>query len=379
MSTGIKRVLYIFATLPIGGAEEHLKTMVMNIESYGFKPTVCTIGEKGLIGEEIESLGVEVITLGRMKGKGFDPRIIKELMALIREKEIDIVHTHLYHANMYGRAAALATRVPVVATEHNVYKSYKRKRSVINRLLAKKTDAMIAVSRAVKDEICKRDSIDSAKVEVIYNGIEVERFKVPDAQEKRSAKTALGIEPDIRLAGTISRLSKQKGHTYLLRAFVELTSLFPDLRLLIVGSGPLEAELKSEAKEFGLSESVIFLGARRDVPEILKALDIFVMPSLWEGFPVSLLEAFATALPVVVSPVGGVADAVEDSVSGLFVEPEDVEGLVVQTSKLLNDNEMASRLGKEARKIVEKRFSVSTMLASMTNLYNEVLGKRGAA
>lgn len=374
----VKRVLYIIATLPIGGAEEHLKTVVANIDSYGFKPTVCCIGEKGLIGEEIESLGVEVITLGRMKGKGFDPRIIKGLMALIKEREIDIIHTHLYHANMYGRAAALAARVPVVATEHNVYKSYKKKRSVINRLLAKRTDSMIAVSMAVKDEICKRDSIDPAKVEVIYNGIEVERFKVPDAEEKRRAKVALGLEPDIIVAGTISRLSKQKGHTYLLRAFADLTRSFPELKLLVVGSGPLEDELKSQAEKLGLSESVIFTGARRDVPEILKALDIFVMPSLWEGFPVSLLEAFATGLPVVVSPVGGVVDAVKDRVSGLYVEPEDVDGLVAQISKLLKDNEMATGLGTEARKVVEESFSVSCMVDSLAELYTDVLARRGA-
>jgi glycosyltransferase involved in cell wall biosynthesis len=265
----------------------------------------------------------------------------------------------------------------VVATEHNVYESYKLKRSIINRLLAKKTFKMIAVSSAVKDEICRRDSIDPAKVEVIYNGIEVGRFTVPEANVKERAKIALGLDPKSPVIGTISRLSRQKGHKYLLNAFVDLVGSFPELKLLIVGSGPLEEELKVMAQKLGLSKSVIFTGARRDIPEILKALDIFAMPSLWEGFPVSLLEAFATGLPVVASPVGGVADAVEDNVSGLLVESQDVKGLVSALSKLLNDSALALRLGKEARGIVEERFSVSTMMDSMTKLYTDALEQRG--
>ena len=373
-----KRVLYIFATLPIGGAEEHLKTVVLNLKPYGFTPVVCCIGDKGVIGEEIEAAGVSVITLEKMKGKGFDPMIIKDISTLIKREGIDIVHTHLYHANMYGRSAALAARVPVVATEHNVYKSYKKKRSIINRLLAKKTDKMIAVSRAVKDEICARDSIAPAKVEVIYNGIEVDRFKVPSAEEKSAARVKLALDPKAPVIGTISRLSKQKGHTFLLKAFAELLASFPDLRLLIVGSGPLDEELRSEARELAIEENIIFTGARRDVPEVLKAIDIFAMPSLWEGFPVSLLEAFATGLPVVATPVGGVADAIERNLSGLLVEPEDVQGLKYALTKLLEDKEFAASLGKEARAVVEDRFSVTTMLDSMTSLYKDILEKRKA-
>ncbi|MEE9543044.1 MAG: glycosyltransferase [Thermodesulfobacteriota bacterium] len=377
--SGVKKVLYIFATLPIGGAEEHLRTVVANLEPCGFTPMVCCIGEKGIIGEEIEALGVEVTALGRMKGKGFDPRIIKELMALMKDKKIEIVHTHLYHANMYGRAAALACKIPVVATEHNVYKSYKRKRSIINRLLAKKTDRIIAVSGAVSDYICSRDSIDPAKVEVIYNGIEVDRFRVPTDEEKNKARVELGFDSSQTILGTVSRLSKQKGHTYLLKAMVSLSKSYPDLKLLIVGSGPLDSVLKAEAKELGLLGSVEFLGARRDIPVILEVLDLFVMPSLWEGFPVSLLEAFATGLSVVASNVGGVADAVEDRVSGMLVEPTDVDGLTDSISAVLNDKELRRKLGTNAREVVEERFSVSGMVGSLAKLYDDVLARRGRA
>ncbi len=372
-------ILHVFSTLPIGGAEDRLRTLLLNMDRDRFHPVVCCIGEKGVIGDEIESFGFEVISLGRMKHRRWDWRIVRDLISIIRDRKIDLMHTQLYHANMYGRLAAFRAGVPVVITECNVYKTYKFKRKVINRFLGKRTDRVIAVSNSVRDYVLERDGLDPAKVTVVNNGVDITRFKPATNQEKVEIRRSLGIDPDLELLGTVSRLSSQKGHTYLLKAFASTLEAFPDLKLLIVGSGSLEEELKREAAGLDLIDSVRFLGARRDVPEILKALDIFVMPSLWEGFPRALLEAMATGLPVVAARVGGVPDAIEDRVSGLLVEPTDVDGLADSVSAVLTDSALAMKLGNNAREVVEGSFSVSFMADNMARLYREVLERSGAA
>lgn len=371
------KILHLFSTLPIGGAEDRLRTLLLNMDKDRFDPLVCCIGEKGVIGEEIASFGFEVISLNRMKHRRWDWRIVRDLTSLIRDRKIELMHTQLYHANMYGRLAAFRANIPVVITECNIYKSYKYKRKVINRFLGKRTDRVIAVSNSVRDYVLGRDGLDPAKVIVVNNGVDITRFKPAANKEKVEARRSLGIEPEVELLGTVSRLSTQKGLSFLLKALASILNRSPDLKLIIVGSGSLEEELKDEAARLNITDSVRFLGARRDVPDILKALDIFVMPSLWEGFPRALLEAMATGLPVVAARVGGVADAIEDSVSGLLVEPTDVQGLAASISEMLNDSALAERLGKKAREVVEADFSVSGMVDSMAKLYTEVLALRG--
>jgi glycosyltransferase involved in cell wall biosynthesis len=366
-------ILHVFATLPIGGAEEHLRTVLLNMDAEKFKPLICTIGEPGAIGDEIASLGFPVVSLGRMKKKSWDRLIVKDLRAIIRERKIDLVHAQLYHANMYGRVAALMERVPAIITEHNVYEKYKYKRRLVNRFLGKKTSRVIAVSKPVRDYIIKRDSLDPAKVEVIYNGIECERFSRPSPAERERARRGLGLGPDIVAVGMISRLARQKGHVFMLRALGEAKKQAPGIKLIVAGDGPLRDELAGEAKRLGLMGDVVFLGARRDVPAILKALDIYAMPSLWEGHPMALLEAMSTGLPVVASRVGGVPDVVEDGVNGILIVPEDAFALASRMVELAKNPELRERLGKEAGVLVGERFSAKAMVERMERLYVEVV------
>lgn len=363
--------MYLFMDLPVGGAEEHLLTVLRNIDTNSFCPTVCCIREKEQIGEEIEKLGIEVLSLKRMS-KRIDFRIVSDLRKIIRQRDIHLVHSHLYHANMYGRIAAFLSGIRSVITEHNVYlKKYKLHRRFVNWLLAKRTGRIIAVSEMVRNYVIARDWIGSGEVEVIHNGIDLSRFS--SRLGRADAREKLGIPADCFLLGIVGRLSEQKGHIYLVRAMPSLKERIPEIKLLVIGPGALETSLKKEAASLGLGESVLFLGSRRDIPDLLAALDVFVMPSLWEGLPIALLEAMSFSLPVVVSEVGGVAEIVVNGKNGFLVPPRDGAALFRTISGLYNRRDLRTVLGENARKTVAEKFNAVTMTRRLEAVYRAVV------
>ncbi|MBE9531204.1 MAG: glycosyltransferase, partial [Proteobacteria bacterium] len=196
---------------------------------------------------------------------------------------------------------------------------------------------------------------------------------------KRAARESIGLPKDKVLIGTISRLATQKGHCYLFEAFKILKARVPGLSLVIAGDGPLKDELAELVRSLGIADDVIFLGARRDVSSILKALDLYVLPSLWEGLPMALLEAMATSLPVVATRVSGVPEVIEDDVSGMLVEAKDAKAFAAAMERVLVDSALAQRLGKSARETIEERFSATAMVNSMAELYLEVLEQNNVA
>lgn len=367
------RLLYIFVNLEIGGAEEHLLTVLKKMDRERFEATVCCIGKKGRIGEEIERLGYEVISLDRMKRKSFDPRVIFGLVRLMKIKDIQVVHAHLYHASLYGRLAAWFAGVPVVVTVHNIYtgSSLKLRRRLLNRWLSGKTDRLIAVSHAVRSDILNHDGISSEKVQVIYNGIDSARFN--SSMTQGEARRRVGI-PDGRFwLGIVARLDPQKGHTFLLDAIRKCLDQWGDsLSLLVVGKGGEEARLKEQAASLGLQDRVFWMGARRDIPEILRALDLFVMPSLWEGLPLSLLEALASGLPVIATSVGGVGEVIEHGKSGLLISPKNVDELASSIHLLYLGPEQREALGAGGLARVMEMFSQDKMVSELFSLYRKV-------
>lgn len=363
-------ILYLFVTLPIGGAEEHLLTVLKNLDLTQYNPIVCCIREKGVIGEEIENRGIAIISLNR-KSKSWDFRIVMDILKIIQTKNIQLIHTHLYHANMYGRIAALISKIPAVVTEHNVYPKYKLRRRILNWFLAKKSKKIIAVSEMVKKDITVRDWIKPSKIEVIYNGIDIDRF--PSAITKEEARQKLGVPTDCFLIGTIGRLTDQKGQIYLINTIGIIKGIIPEIKLLLAGSGPLESDLKSIVSTKGLNEYVKFLGARRDIPDILKAMDVFVFPSLWEGLPMVLLEAMASSLPVVATSVGGITEILRNGINGIIVPPRNEGALVQAIIGLSKDKAKLKLLGEIGKKTVEDKFTASLMVKNLASIYESSL------
>lgn len=368
---GPARVLYLIVDLPLGGAEIHLLNLIRNLDRDRYSPTVLCIGKNGPIGEEIAREGVPVTELGLLRTGGGDRRIVKSIREFLRREKISLVHSHLYHANYYGRLAAFRERIPVVCTIHNTYASLKMHRRLINRWLARRTARIIAVSAPVRDDILRYDGVNPSKVIVIPNGVDPRTFDIPLARAE--ARERLGIPAEHFLIGTVGRLEEQKGLQYLLDALRVLRRGGKNAFLLVAGSGREEARLREQAIRDGIEDAVFFVGTRRDVPELYRAMDVFALSSLWEGGPITLLEAMASGLPVVATPVGFVPEVVRDGLNGFLVPLRDPAMLAEVLWKVREDPAMAEAVGREARETVRGRYTHRHLAEKVMAVYEEAL------
>jgi len=370
------KVLYVFAALPVGGAEEVLITEVEGLDKTRFDPLVCVLSEKGPVGEGIERRGFPVAALHRMKHHRFDSRIVRDLYRLIKTEKVDVVHTHLYDGNKYGRLAAGLARVPVLISHyHNVYAGRRIKYHLINRVLSTLNDRILAVSQAVKESVVRYDRISPGKIEVLYNGIDPSKFK-GNFKESR-VRQKFGVKPEDFLVGIVARLEEQKGHIYLFKALRQLRPDFSQIKVLVVGDGTLRSALESRAMEMGLSEQVLFAGTRKDIPEILAALDLFILPSLWEGFSLALLEAMAMGTPVIATAVGGASEVIRSGHDGLLIPPGEESSLVTAVREAILDPRKFEEMGRKGKETVGRQFTVARHLTRLQDLYLEVLAQKG--
>jgi glycosyltransferase involved in cell wall biosynthesis len=360
------RVLHLITRLPVGGAERLLVDVARNLPKSRYESIVCCIQDRGPLADEVEAAGLRVIELRRMQTKRFDWGAIGALTTLLRKERIALVHAHLYHANLYGRLAALRARVPAIATVHNTYTRTKWHRRLLNRWLAAAGARVIAVSDDIRRDVARYDGVPEERITMLQNGIDLSRAR--STLSRQEARRRLGLADDGFVLGCLARLEEQKGHRYLLEA------LPAGVRLVIAGDGRLRGALEAQAEQLGLADRVSFLGTRRDVADILAALDAYVMPSLWEGLSLALLEAMAARLPVIASDVGGVSQVAADGAWCLRVPPADVPALAAAIGRLAAESpERRAALGNQARQRVEEAFSLEAMLSRLTRVYDEVL------
>ena len=277
----------------------------------------------------------------------------------------------MYHANLYGRLAAFREGVPAVISVHNTYVRPKILRRVVNRWLARRTPFILAGSEAIRDDIVKYDGVPPGKIHVIPYGVDAEKFHC--AMSREEARENLGLPGDRFLVGTVGRLEEQKGQKYLIDAAGRLRREGREMTLLIVGSGREEDRLRKQAMREGIGDAVLFLGTRRDLPELFRAMDVFAFPSLWEGFPIALLSAMAAGLPVIVTPVGGVPEVVKDGINGLIVPAGDSSALAAAIWRVHEDPVGASVLGGAAGATIRDRYSHRTTARRIMEIYEQVL------
>jgi len=375
MKEGRIRVLYICHTLGIGGAEEMILNLVTHLPVDRWEAQVCCIHSMGPIGQEIRDVGYPITTLGRIPGFR-DPLAVLRVVQRIRSFRPHIVQTFLLTANLYGRLAAMLARVPIIiSTEVNVYRNKKARHIVAERLLAYGTDAVVTSAASVKEHYVRQIGMAPTGVKVIYNAVNWEQIQA--TAPRPALRLKWGLAPDALVAGIIARLTEQKGHAYLLEALVRTPEL-NDLIVLIVGDGPLRKTLEAKALALGLGPRVKFLGARRDLGDLLSMMDIFVLPSLWEGLPLSLILAMGTGLPVITTTVDGIPEIVTDQVTGLLVPPVDAGAIGKALTRLVSDAAARERLGRAAREFVLPRFNISHYVWELTELYERLLKERAA-
>ena len=362
-------VCHLLPALPAHGAEQLLLDIVRHTDRERVRLSVCLISDLGTLVPEFEALGIPVAFLPK-KGRT-DLSIVFRLARFFRRNRFDVVHTHLFTADLWGRLAGGIARVPIVSTSHTTSDpNVGRIGRFLDRALDRKNNAVICVSEAVRRYRISGAGFDPKKLHLIENGIDLDRFEATVSRDEVLKR--VGADARRRWIAIVGRLVPLKGHRFLIEALSMISEDFPDAGILVAGEGEEEAALKKLVEARGLSDRVVFLGLRRDVPEILRAAEILAMPSSREGLPIVLLEAMAAALPVVVTRVGGIPEVVTEEKTGLFVS-QDPASIASALRRLLSDPDLARLLGRQARRLIEERYDIRTVARRYEELYRKVL------
>lgn len=368
------KVIHVIGGGEFGGAEEHIIRLMTRLPRHGVRGKVVCFYEAGL-SRTLREMGieVEVLEFGR-----FDLRLVPALRRMIGRDRPQIVHTHGVKANFFTRLAARHFRdIPLVTTVHSLLRyDYLNPVAYFGAyMMETKTRRwnrhFIAVSRSIKESLLA-EGVDEDDITVVHHGIDYERF----ASAKGTLREEFGIPQDAFVIGAVTRLVKIKAMDDLIRAMPRIVRERPDARLVLVGSGPEEEELKRLAWDQGVEEHVIFAGFRRDIPECMHSFDVFVSASLSEGLGLNVLEAMASARPVVATAVGGILDLIEDGVNGLLVMTQLSGDLADAILDLMRHPDKADRLARTAAAHVRERFSLDSMAASTVQVYDRLMAGR---
>jgi sugar transferase (PEP-CTERM/EpsH1 system associated) len=369
-------VLHLITELSIGGAQTALLGLLTGLDRGRFSPAVaCLYNGDGLAAQRIRALDLPVTDLGMNAKWRWDA--LWRLYRLLRRERPSILHTWMFHANVLGRVLGRRAGVPIIITSRRNVNIGGTLREFLKRQTAGMDDRIIAVCEIAREAEIKRAMMSPDKVVTIYNGISAERFVDLDPQTAARTRQTFRIPVEAPLLGSVGRLHPQKGFTDLLTAFAQIRERIPSVRLFLAGGGKSRADLEAQARSLGLSEAVTIAGVRADVPEVLAALDVFVLPSRWEGMPNAVLEAMAAGLPVVATAVGGTPEAVVDGVTGLLVPPRDPGALVQAIEWVLRDPNLRRRMGQAGRKRVEQHFSIEDTIRQTEALYETLLSEKG--
>lgn len=345
-------VCHVLSSFGLGGMERVALDLAAGLEERGGRAIVVALGPEGPIARELRSAGIATHALERRR-RGYDLGLVMRLRRLLRAERIDVVHTHNPHALLYGAVAGELAGCGVVHTKHGKNPSSAaelRFRRQVGRLV----DCYVAVSNATAVVALEKRETDAARLRVIPNGIDLRRFAASSGERSR-LRAALGVPDDAFVFGTVGRLVPEKDQATLIRAAAPL--LGERCRLLLAGDGPEAPALRAVADGAPNGGFVHFLGARSDVPAVLAAMDAFVLSSETEGLPLALLEAMAAGLPILSTPVGGIAEVVQPDVSGRLFPVGDVGALRRELEALRSRPDEARRLGAEGRAFAHAIYS----------------------
>ena len=354
--------------LAIGGLQQVVVNLCKFIDKDKFDVSVLCLRALGPFTKDVREMGIKVHFLPQPQN-GTDYLSFLKVAKILRKEKVDVIHTHNTQPFIDGTLGALLSgrKIRIVHTDHARDFPDKRRYMFAEWLMSHFAYKVVGVSEHTCQNLIKYEKISPKKLVTIPNGIDGSKFNIQIDREKKKKDLGLtGFDPIIGLG---VRLTEQKGITYLLRAMPEIIKHFPRVALVIAGEGPLEQDLKNEAKTLGIEKSVYFLGPRLDMPELLKLFDLYVLPSLWEGLPMVLLEAMAAGCPIVATDVGGVREAIRNQQNGSLAPPRKSEALSKEILKILIDEGTSYKYTAKGRQIFAREFSASVMAKRYESLY----------
>lgn len=370
-------VVYLIDGLGWGGAERLMIPILSNVNRELIEPYVCVLQNKdgNPVAAELQKINIPVenIPIRHLR----EVSGVKKVTNFLQKINANLLHAQLEFATVFGGLAAKWLGIPAVATLHTLplqNKSLKLRfhDALENFVLRNFFNPVISVSEETRLAYHHAANIRDEKSCVIYNGIDVNLFS-PNRQNRASILQEFDIPSDAIVLITVAVLRELKGIQYMIQAMPGVVSAKPNVYYLVVGSGEYAESLKDEAQKSGVSEHIIFTGARTDIPQLMSAGDLFVLPTLTEALPTVLAEAMASGLPILASSVGGVPEMVEDGINGKLIPPAHPDILANATLEMLNDMEALRKMGNAGRKIAEEKFNIKSQVAQLENLYLKLL------
>ena len=350
---GPPHVMQVTYSLARGGSEQLAVAIARAGVNRGLRMSVCGLHAGGDFEESLRTAGVRTHVMGR--SPGLEPRVAVRMGQLFRREGVDVVITHHLGQLLYSAVGARVAGARLLHVEHEYYTLAASKAKRQLRMAGRLAERFIAVSDGVARFLIEDVGLPSSKVGIIRNGVDLSRF-APAGGRPPSVAGVSGGRP---IVGSVGRLAPEKDHRTLIAAFRSVLSEVPRAALVLVGDGPVRQELEAVVAREGMNDNVCFLGDRADVAMLLSAMDVFVLSSVHEGVPLALLEAMASAKPVVVTDVGGMAGVIGHGRAGVVVRPRDVAGMAAAIAGVLREPAAAARMGEAGREIVEQQYDMA--------------------
>jgi len=364
------RIFQMKTSASRGGAETLLLDLSRAFVERGHS-VITVLGEDGWLVRQLEKEGLAVCGRPLNSWRGFFQ--VPGLVSLLRDEAPDVVLAHGARVNLFGTLAAGMSGIPCVAVEHGVepWRESSPLRNLVDRCLARRNRLRIAVSRAVAEHLVTKRILSASQVEVIPNGVAFpDHF--PDETERLEIRRRFGLTDGDFVVVTAARLSGVKGHRYLLDAIPRLLNSHPELKFLWLGEGPSGAELAQEIEKRGLTDKVIMAGVVDNVPSLLPAFDIFVLPSLGEGMPIAIIEAMGMGLPVIATCVAGTPEVIADAKTGILVPPRDGRALGAAILRLVENPVLRENLAEAGKSLARCRFGIGNVADRYLDLLRDV-------
>jgi glycosyltransferase involved in cell wall biosynthesis len=362
-----KKVLHIVEDLNIGGLERVVESIVIGLDKNKYKIQVWCLTKGGKIADNLISkkIAVKILDLHNYH----NPFQVIKLAILLKKEKFDIIHSHGYFANAFGRLAAILAMIPVkLAHVHTTQNKFKRRNILMELLLSIFTKKIICVSNTVKQFVENNEGIAKKKTCLIYNGCNV---KNSDIYHQNFSRSNFGFLRSDFVIITVASLVQHKGHRVLIDAVDTLARKYQNLRLLIVGDGPLRASLNTYVRDLHLSATIHFTGEQENVFPLLKLADAFVLSStIREGLGIAMIEAMTVKLPLIGSHLGGIPEVINHGVNGFLVSPGNPAELAESIEKLILNREMAINFGKNGKELFKNKFTIKKMTDNIEQLYD---------